>query len=102
MRSIDDGNGQQIRFEDRCGFCGSVNTKVVGAPYQVRCFGCNACTPECRTLTDAVHVWNAWFALVPGGSGLRLLALASWKEEAYAQRRAHDIAATIYAVSGRI
>ena len=96
VRAVKVSETKSARLEDECGFCGASPSTVVVMGLHVRCFKCNARTPECPSVEDAIAVWNGWFAREPGAVP-RLERAAQWKEEMEALRREMDTVEKLHA-----
>lgn len=87
-----------LRFEDKCGFCGSSDVEAVNmaSDTHVRCRGCKTRTPRCDNIRDAVQLWNWWFAAAgarpyESDSGTRFERLAALREHEAGLKRQADV-----------
>lgn len=89
MKLIEAGD-LKLRFEDKCGFCGSDDVEAVNmiSDTHVRCRGCKTRTPRCENIRDAVQLWNWWF--YESTSGTRFERLAALREHEAGVKRQAD------------
>lgn len=102
MRAVKVSETKTVRLDDECGFCGGTDLYVASghASCTVRCNKCNARTPDCASMEDAITVWNWRFAR-EGGLPTVMERVATWKEDQKAfERRAAEVGLIMKATGG--